>query len=73
VFDNDIAFEPVNHPFKVVFGSGTKVQNDDKLTNIHTHEFRFKSFKEIQDGKFKTDVIYDIVVCFNLIMCFLRL
>ena len=38
VFDNDIAFSP----FKVVFGYGTKVQKYDKLTNILTHEFRFK-------------------------------
>jgi len=71
VFDNDIAFKPVDHPFKVVFGSGTKVEMDDKLTNIPTHEFRFKSFKEIQDGKFKTDVLYGIVMCFNLFLCFL--
>ena len=56
VFDNDIAF----NPFKVVFGSGTKLQKDDKLTNIPTHEFHFKSFKEIQDGKFKTDILYCI-------------
>ena len=69
VFDNDIAF----NPFKVAFGSNTKVHKYDKLTNVLTHEFRFKSFKEIQDGKFKTDVLYDIVMCFNLFMCFLRL
>jgi len=53
VFYNDIAFKPIDHPFKVVFGSGIKVQKDDKLTNIPTHEFRFKSFKEIQDGNSK--------------------
>jgi len=41
VFDNDIAFKHVDHPFKVVFGSGTKVQKDDMLTNIPTHEFHF--------------------------------
>jgi hypothetical protein len=64
MFDNDIAF----NPFKVVFGSGTKVQKYDKLTKFH-----FKSFKEIQDGKFKTVVLYGIVTCFNLFMCFLRL
>jgi len=69
LFDNDIAF----NPFKVVIGSGTKVQKDDKLTNIPTHKFRFKSFKEIQDGKFKTDDLYGIVMCFNLFLCFLRL
>ncbi|KEH24947.1 hypothetical protein MTR_6g011130 [Medicago truncatula] len=57
VFDNDIAF----NPFKVVFGCGTKVQKDDKITYVLTHEFRFKSFKEIQDGKFKTDVLYEII------------
>jgi len=56
VFDNDIAF----NSFKVVFGR--KVQKYDKLTNVLTHEFRFKSFKEIQDGKFKTDVLYCIVM-----------
>ena len=70
VFDNGIAF----NPFKTVFGSGIKVQKYDKLINVLTHEFRFKSFKEIQDGKFKTDVLYGIVVmCFNLFMFFLRL
>ena len=69
VFDNEITF----NPFKVVFGSGTKVQKYDKLTNVLTHEFRFKSFKKIQDGKFKTDVFYGIVMCFNLFLCFLRL
>ena len=57
VFDNDIAFKPVDHPFKVLFGFGTKGQKDDKLTNISTHEFHFMSFKEIQDGKFKIDVL----------------
>ena len=69
VFDNDIAF----NPFKVVFGSGTKVQKYDMLTNVLTHEFRFKSFKEIQEGKFKIDVLYGIVMCFNLFLCFRRL
>lgn len=57
VFDNDIAF----NPFKVVFGSGTKVHKYDKLTNVLTHEFRFKSLKEIQDRRFKTDVLYEII------------
>ena len=66
VFDNDIAF----NPFKVVFGSGTKVLKYDKLTNVLTHEFRFKSFKEIQDGKFKTGVLNGIVMCFNLFLIF---
>ena len=51
VFDNDIAF----NPFNVVFGFGTKVQ---KYDNVLTREFHFKSFKEIQDGKFKTNVLY---------------
>jgi len=55
--DNDIAF----NPFKVVFCSGTNVKKYDKLTNVLTHEFRFKSFKKIQNGKFKTDVLYGIV------------
>ncbi|KEH17502.1 hypothetical protein MTR_0010s0110 [Medicago truncatula] len=62
VFDNDIPF----NPFKVVFGSGTKVQKYDKLTNVLTREFRFKSFKKIQDGTFKTDVLYasdDRILC----------
>ena len=59
MFDNDIAF----NPFKVVFGSGTKVQKYDKLTIVLTREFCFKSFKEIQDGKFKTDVLYGIAMC----------
>ena len=73
VFDNDIAFKPVDHPFMVVFGYGRNVQKDVKLTNIHTHEFHFKLFKEIQDGKFKTDVLYGIIMCFKLFMCFLQL
>ena len=47
VFDNENAFKPVDHLFMVVFRYGTKVQKDDELTNILTHEFRFKSFKEI--------------------------
>jgi len=69
VYDNDIVF----NPFKVVFDYGTKVQKDDKLINVLSHEFHFKSFMEIQDGKFKTDVLYGIVMCFNLFLCFLRL
>ena len=69
MFDNDIAF----NPFKVVLGSGTKVQKYDKLTNVLIHEFHFKLFKEIQDGKFTTDVLYGIIMCFNLFLCFLRL
>ena len=68
VFDNENAFKPVDHLFMVVFRYGTKVQKDDELTNILTHEFRFKSSKEIQDGKFKTDVLYGIVMCFNLFL-----
>ena len=36
MLDNDIAF----NPFKVVFGSGTKVQKYDKFTNVLTHELR---------------------------------
>ena len=64
MFDNDIAF----NSFKVVFGR--KVQKYDKLTNVLTHEFRFKSFKEIQDGKFKTDVLYCIVMWFNYLCVF---
>ena len=61
MFDNDIVF----NPFKVVFGSDTKVQKYDKLTNVLIHEFHFKSFKEIQDGKFKTDVLYGIIMCLH--------
>jgi len=68
-----MTFKPVDHSFKVVFGSGRKVQKDDKLSNIPTQEFHFNSFKEIQDGKFKADVLYGIVMCFNLFLCFLLL
>jgi hypothetical protein len=71
VFVNDIAFKHVDHPFVVVFSSGTKVQKGNMLTNIPTLEFRVKSFKEIQDGKFKTDVLYGIIMCINLFLCFL--
>ena len=53
--------------------TATKVQKHDKLTNIPTHKFRFKSFKKNQDGKFKIDVLYGIGMCFNLFMCFIRL
>lgn len=69
MFDNDSAFKHVDHPFKVVFGFGTKVTRNDKLIDIPSHEFRFKSFKEIEDGNFKPDVLYGIVVvpyCLNL-------
>jgi len=38
VFDNNIAFKPVDHPFNVVFSYGRKVQKDDKLTNIPMSE-----------------------------------
>jgi hypothetical protein len=62
VFDNDVVFKHVDHPFKVVFGFGTKVQRNDNLIDIPAHEFRFKPFKEIEDGNFKTDVLYGIAI-----------
>lgn len=68
VFDNDDAFKHVDHPFKVVLGLGSKVTRNDKLTDIPTHEFRFKSFKEIENGNFKPDVLYGMVMilwCLN--------
>jgi len=46
---NDVVFKHVDHPFKVVFAAGTKVQRNDMLTDIPAHEFRFKPFKEIED------------------------
>jgi len=60
VFDNDLLFKHVDYPFKLVFGVGTKVTRNDKLTDIPSHVFRFKSFKEIEEGEFKTDVLYGI-------------
>jgi len=77
VFDNDAAFKHVDHPFKVVFGSGSKVTRNDKLTDIPCHEFKFKSFKEIEDGNFKPDVLYGmdmIFYCLNFfVFCFLAM
>ncbi|XP_039683782.1 replication protein A 70 kDa DNA-binding subunit A-like [Medicago truncatula] len=61
MFDNDVLFKPVDYPFKLVFGAGTKVTRSDKLTDIPSHEFRFKSFKEIGEGVFKDDVLYEII------------
>jgi len=58
VFDNDVAFKVINQPLKVVFGSGSKLQKDDKLTNTPLHEFCFRDFTEIQDRNFKTDVLH---------------
>jgi len=60
VFDNDLLFKHVDYPFKLVFGVGTKVTRNDKLTDIPSHVFRFKSFKEIGEGEFKIDVLYGI-------------
>jgi len=60
VFDNDVLFKPVDYPFKLVFGAGTKVTRNDKLNDIPPVEFRFKSFKEIGEGIFKADVLYGI-------------
>ncbi|KEH19874.1 retropepsins domain protein, putative [Medicago truncatula] len=59
VFDNDAAFKYVDHPFNVVLGPGSKVTRNDKLTDIPSHEFKFKSFKEIENGNLKPDVLYD--------------
>ncbi len=50
----------MDYPFKLVFGAGTRVTRNDKLTDIPSHVFRFKSFKEIEEGEFKTDVLYGI-------------
>ncbi|RHN76873.1 putative nucleic acid-binding protein [Medicago truncatula] len=61
VFDNDAAFKYVDHPFKVVLGPGSKVTRNDKLRDIPSHEFRFKSFKKIENGNFKPDVLYEII------------
>ena len=60
MFDNDLLFKPVDYPFKLVFGADTKVTRNEKLTDIPSHVFRFKSFKEIGEGEFKTDVLYGI-------------
>ncbi|MCI22060.1 hypothetical protein A2U01_0043235, partial [Trifolium medium] len=51
-------FKVCESPFKVVFGSGTKFTKDDSITNIPPHEFHFKRFKEVQDGKFKINILY---------------
>ncbi|AES66044.2 DUF223 domain protein [Medicago truncatula] len=61
MFDNDVSFKPVDYHFKLVFGAGTKVTRNDKLTDIPSHDFRFKSFKEIGEGVFKTAILYEII------------
>ncbi|GAU35500.1 hypothetical protein TSUD_155310 [Trifolium subterraneum] len=61
VYDNDSGFKVCDGPFKVVFGTGTRFQVDDGITNIPPHEFRFKSFKEVLGGKFKINVLYEII------------
>ncbi|XP_045805475.1 uncharacterized protein LOC123898537 [Trifolium pratense] len=61
VYDNDAGFKTCDSPYKVVFGSGTKFMKDDSITNIPPHHFRFKSFKEVQDGKFKINILYEII------------
>ncbi|XP_045802569.1 uncharacterized protein LOC123896193 [Trifolium pratense] len=61
VYDNDAGFKTCDSPYKVVFGSGTKFMKDDSITNIPSHHFRFKSFKEVQDGKFKINLLYEII------------
>lgn len=75
MFDNDVLFKPVDYPFKLVFGAGTKVTRSDNLTDIPSHEFRFKSFKEIGEGVFKADVLYGIFLlcyCLNYFSFFFR-
>jgi len=57
---------PIDHPFKVVLGFGTKLQKDDSLKDIPFHEFCFKDFKKIQPEKFKTDVLYGEVILFGI-------
>ncbi|CAJ2636331.1 unnamed protein product [Trifolium pratense] len=61
VYDNDAGFKTCKSPFKVVFSFGTKFMKDDSLTNIPPHHFRFKSFKEVHDGKFKINILYEII------------
>lgn len=77
VFDNDAAFKYVDHPFKVVLGPGSKVTRNDKLRDIPSHEFRFKSFKKIENGNFKPDVLYGMVMilcCLNFfVFCFVAM
>lgn len=61
VYPNDTGFKICEGPFKVVFGSGTKLTTGDDITNLPPHEYRFKSFKETRDGKFKINVLYEII------------
>ncbi|WJX42963.1 hypothetical protein P8452_30133 [Trifolium repens] len=61
VYDNDLGFKPTEGPFKVVFGSGTKFTKSPEITNIPLHEFCFKNYKEVQAGKFKNNLLYEII------------
>jgi hypothetical protein len=58
VYDNDASFKICEGHFKVVFGSCTKFTKFDDITNLPLHEFHFKSFKEVQKGKFKINILY---------------
>jgi hypothetical protein len=41
-----------------VFGSGTKIEAAPEITDFPPHEFCFKKFKEVHDGKFKINFLY---------------
>ncbi|WJX66981.1 DNA helicase [Trifolium repens] len=61
VYDNDASFKICEGHFKVVFGSCTKFTKSNDITNLPLHEFHFKSFKEVLEGKFKINILYEII------------
>ncbi|PNY16596.1 hypothetical protein L195_g013321, partial [Trifolium pratense] len=50
-----------DHPFKLVFISGTKVEPNDDIPNMPVSGFNFKKFEEIKAGKFREDLLYDVI------------
>ncbi|WJX34065.1 hypothetical protein P8452_22213 [Trifolium repens] len=61
VYDNDAGYKPCEGPFKIVLGSGTNVKPAPEITNIPDQLFWFKNFKEVHDGNFKINILYEII------------
>nr|XP_027185982.1 replication protein A 70 kDa DNA-binding subunit-like isoform X2 [Cicer arietinum] len=60
VVDNDDQFKVCDHRYKLMFNSGTTL-TEEKLDQIPSHVYNFKSFGDILSGKCQSNLLVDVI------------
>nr|XP_027188034.1 uncharacterized protein LOC113785657 [Cicer arietinum] len=69
IVDNDEQFKVCDHPYKLMFNSGT-ILAEEKLDQIPSHVYNFKSFGDILSGKCQSNLLVAKVFNINFFVKF---